>query len=143
LFYVLDYKGQPNLCYINAQAQSCSLHHAVHVDEIERDMSNTVFVTGDLYRTIYESDPGVKVAGSKTNMENARAMLSLAVKSYWDMDRNSKVRKSYFSFALFEIMLNFWSVSASTRKRASKHASNQASQPGELRRTQLCVIVKG
>ena len=93
LFYVLDYKGQPNLCYINAQAQSCSLHHAIHVNGDERDMDNTVFVPGDLYRTLYESDSGVKVTGSKTNMDNTRAMLSLAVKSYWDVDRNSKVRK--------------------------------------------------
>ncbi|CAB4005705.1 autophagy-related 2 homolog B isoform X1 [Paramuricea clavata] len=90
LFYVLDYKGQPNLCYINAQAQACSLHHAIHVDEVERDMDNTIFVPGDLYRTLYESDSGVKVTGSKTNMDNTRAMLSLAVKSYWDVDRNSK-----------------------------------------------------
>ena len=91
LFYVLDYKGEPNLCYINAQSQFCSLHHAVHVNEIERNMNNTVFVPGDLYRTIYESDPGVKVTGSKTNIENARSMLALAVKSNWDMERNAKV----------------------------------------------------
>ncbi|XP_028410274.1 autophagy-related protein 2 homolog B-like [Dendronephthya gigantea] len=90
LFYVLDYKGQPNLCYISTQAQTCSLYHAVHVDDIERNMDDTVFVPGDLYPTIYESDSGVKVTGSKTSMDNNRAMLSLAVKSYWDMERNSK-----------------------------------------------------
>lgn len=96
LFFVLDYKGLPNLSYINAQAQTCSLHHAVYVDEVERLADNTVFVVRDLYRTIYESDPGVKVTGSKTSVENARAMLSLAVKSYWDVDRNSKVRNRSF-----------------------------------------------
>lgn len=91
LFYVLDYKGQPELCYISAQAQTCSLHHGVHIDNVERNMDDTVFVRGDLYPTIYESDSGIKVTGSKTSMDNDRAMLSLAVKSYFDVERNSKV----------------------------------------------------
>ena len=79
------------MCYINAQSQTCSLHHAAQVNEIERNMNNTVFVPGDLYRTIYESDPGIEVTASKTNIENARSMLALAVKSDWNMERNAKV----------------------------------------------------
>ena len=63
----------------------------MQVNEIERNMNNTVFVPGDLYRTIYESDPGIKVTASKTNIENARSMLALAVKSNWNMERNAKV----------------------------------------------------
>ena len=65
-----------------------------------------MFVPGDLYRTIYESDPGVQVTGSKTNMENVRAMLSLAVKSYWDVDRNSKVYEDILSSFFLETEMN-------------------------------------
>ena len=120
LFYVLDYKGKPNLCYVNAQAQSCSLHHAIHVDNVDGNMDNMVFEPSDLYQTIYESDPGVKVTGSKTNMENVRAMLSLAVKSYWDIDKNSKVLMNEKQYLIRNVQLSITGLSGTLTQRSMK-----------------------
>ena len=96
IFYVLDYKGQVNLCYTSVQAKYCSLRHAFAADTVSSNM-DTVFDSGNLYRTIYESDPGLKVTGSKSNVEENRRMFLVAVKSFLDTERNSKVRRKFLT----------------------------------------------
>ena len=100
LFYVLDYKGEVNLCYTSIQANYCSLYHALLVDSVSSDM-NTVFNIGNLYPTICESEPGVKVTEPKSNVGESQPMLALAVKSNFDTDRNSKVWRNVFTYCLF------------------------------------------
>lgn len=91
LVYVLDYNGEPNLSYIGAQSQKCSLHQAVYVEKTEKNMTDAVFEPGGLNRILFASDEGLKVAGSKTNQESPPHMLAVAVKSSWNSIKKSKV----------------------------------------------------